>query len=215
MVNAAYEYGGPSLLVETIERATGIRVDGYVEIGFRGVVRLVDAVGGVTICPEAAMDDTPAGLHVQAGCQHADGRDALAYARSRHAQQLDDLGRAAHQREVVSATGARILSWRTIGDPVRYWNVMVGGAASVTVGRNVSALAFARLAWAMRHVDGVNGLACGVPITDAAVQAVHWDLERAGRMFALIRGDRTAQIDDDLCQPSGLPRALSTSAAAR
>ena len=204
MVNAAYEYGGPPLLVESLEKATGIRVDDYVEIGFRGLVNLVDAVGGVTICPRAAMDDDPAGLHVRAGCQLADGRGALAYARSRHAQQLDDLGRAAHQREVVSATGSQALSWRTFADPVRYWKVMVGGAGSVTVGQQVSALAFARLARALRHVDGESGLTCGVPITDAAVQAVHWDRERAERMFALIRADRTAQIDEDLCQPSGL-----------
>jgi LCP family protein required for cell wall assembly len=203
MVNAAYEYGGPKLLVETIEKATGIRVDHFVQIGFRGVVGLVDAVGGVTICPPVAMNDQSAGLHVQPGCQTADGRQALAYARSRHAQQSDDLDRAAHQRELVAAVGAQALSWRTFLDPLRYWDVIRGGAASVAVDDQMGPLAFARLASALRHAP--SGMTCGVPITDATVQSVHWDPERAGRMFDLIREDRTDEVDPGLCQPSGLP----------
>jgi LCP family protein required for cell wall assembly len=199
MVNGAYEYGGAKLLVGTIEQATGIRVDDLVEIGFRGVVGLVDAVGGVTICPAVAMDDELAGLHVQPGCQVADGRRALAYARSRHAQQRDDLDRAAHQRELVAAVGAQVLSWRTFLEPQRYWDVMRGGAASVAVDDHMGTLAFARLASALRHVDAANGLTCEVPITDASVQAVHWDPARAERMFDLIREDRTDEIDADLC----------------
>ena len=205
MVNAAYEYGGPALLVEAIEKATGIRVDNFVQIGFRGVVGLVDAVGGVTICPAVAMDDRRAGLHVQPGCQVADGPRALAYARSRHAQQRDDLDRAAHQRELVAAVGAQVLTWRTFVEPARYWNVMRGGAAAVAVDDHMGPLAFARLASALRHVDAPNGLTCGVPITDASVQSVHWDPARAERMFDLIREDRTDEIDGDLCQPSRLP----------
>jgi LCP family protein required for cell wall assembly len=209
MVNAAYAYGGASLLVEAIERATGIRVDNYVEIGFSGVVRLVDAVGDITVCPKAAMDDRQANLHVSAGCQSADGRTALAYARSRHAQALDDLDRAAHQREVVSATGSQALSWGTVISPARYWRVLLGGAEAVTVGENVSAASFARFTWAMRRIDATSGLTCGVPITDASVSAVHWDPKRAARLFTLIKEDRTDAIDEDLCQPTGLDPTAS------
>ena len=204
MINASYEYGGPELLVKTVEDATGIRIDNYIQIGFRGVVSLVDTVGGVTICPNVAMDDHKANLHVHAGCQHAGGREALAYVRSRQAQKMDDVDRAAHQREVVSATGSQALSPWTFVNPARYWNVMNTGAESITVGDNVSPLAFAKFAIAMRHVDGASGLTCGLPITDFSVNAVHWDRERAGRMFTLIREDRTSEIDGSICQPSGL-----------
>jgi LCP family protein required for cell wall assembly len=200
MVNGAYEYGGPELLVKTIEDATGVRVDHFVQIGFGGVVGLVDAVGGVTICPAVAMDDERAGLHVRSGCQSANGRSALAYARSREAQQRDDLDRAAHQRELIAAVGAQILAWRTFLEPSRYWNVMRGGAASVAVDERMSPVVFAKLASALRHVDVPSGLTCEVPITDAAVQSVHWDAERAERMFELIRQDRSDEIDADLCQ---------------
>jgi len=104
-INAAYAYGGPELLIRTIELNTGIRVDNYVEIGFGGFVGLVDAVGGIEICPQEDMVDADANLRIKKGCQDVDGEVALAYARSRHAQELGDLDRAAHQREVVAAVG--------------------------------------------------------------------------------------------------------------
>jgi len=46
-INAAYSRGGPKLLVETIEQATGVRIDGYVEIGFGGFASVVDSLAGV------------------------------------------------------------------------------------------------------------------------------------------------------------------------
>src|SRR3954471_2858582 len=117
-INAAFAFGGPKLLVQTIENNTGIRVDDYVEIGFLGFVDLVDAVGGIQVCPQEDMVDADANLRIKKGCQDVDGEVALAYARSRHAQQLGDLDRAAHQREVVSAVGAEALSPWTVLNPV-------------------------------------------------------------------------------------------------
>lgn len=213
MINAAYEYGGAPLLVQSLEAATGIRVDHYVEVGLGGVADSVDAVGGVIICPDRAMDDARAGLHVDAGCGTADGPTALAYARSREAQRLDDLDRAAHQREVVSALARAALSARTLLDPRRYWGVSSGLVASVRVGEDVGAIDMARLGWALRQVSGAGGHACGVPITDADVLAAHWDPERAAEMFALVREDRTAELDETLCQPTGLPAATGGGAA--
>jgi len=202
-INAAYAYGGPKLLVKTIEDATDIRIDNYVEIGFGGFVKMVNAVGGITICPKTAMDDEDANLHVKAGCQEAKGAKALAYARSRHAQQLGDIDRAAHQREVVSAIGSEAFSPSTFLNPFRYYKLNFAGAESVKVGDNVSPTAFANFAMAMRKVDGSDGLTCGVPIADFAV---HWDTDRANRMFKLIREDRTDEIGKGLCQTSGLAR---------
>ena len=202
MINAAYAYGGAPLLVQTVESATGVRVDHYVEVGLDGVVRSVDAVGGITLCPERRMDDARAGLHVDAGCARADGPTALAYARSRHAQRLDDLDRAAHQREVVSALADAALSPRTFLSPRRYWRTASGAVASVRVGDDVGPLAMARLAWSLRHVD--PDLTCGVPIADADVAVVHWDRERAAELFAAVQEDRVAELDRSLCRRSGL-----------
>ena len=112
-INSAFAIGGPRLLVQTIEQNTGIRIDHYIEIGFGGFVNMVDAVGGITICPETAMNDPQAELKISEGCQEADGKTALGYARSRKTQSLGDIDRARAQREVVAAVA------ETVGGPVR------------------------------------------------------------------------------------------------
>ena len=200
-INAAFAIGGPKLLVQTVESSTGIRVDHFVEMGFDGLVNLVDAVGGITICPTTAMKDPLAHLDIPKGCQHADGETALGYARSRHTQNLGDIDRARHQREVVGAIGHEVLNWRTVVNPVRYWRVAMAGASSVQLSDGTSPFSIARFAYAMTRVDS-SGLTCGVPIADLAV---HWDEERAKQLFQLIAADRTGDVSKDLCTPSGLP----------
>jgi LCP family protein required for cell wall assembly len=200
-INAAYAYGGPKLLVQTIEDATGIRIDDYVEIGFGGFVNVVDAVGGIEICPKTAMKDTLANLDIKKGCQEVDGKVALGYARSRHTSGLGDIDRARHQREVVSAVGHKAASPWSVLNPVRYFRLASAGKDSLRVGKDTSLFATMRFAWAMTRVDGKNGLTCGVPIADLAV---HWDTERAKKLFNLIQEDRTSDVSKDLCGASGL-----------
>jgi LCP family protein required for cell wall assembly len=202
-INAAFAFGGAPLLVRTIEEATGIRVDEYVEIGFTGLVDLVDAVGGITICPETAMDDPQAELDIAKGCQEVNGKTALGYARSRKTQQLGDIDRARHQREVVGAIGSEVVSWKTVVNPLRYWNVMTAGASAVRVGEETGPFSAGRFALGMTRTDGGSGLTCGVPIADLAV---NWDRERADRLFELIREDRTSEVGGQLCTPTGQPR---------
>jgi LCP family protein required for cell wall assembly len=200
-INAAFAYGGPKLLVQTIEQNTGIRVDDYVEIGFAGFIGVVDAVGGVRICPKQAMQDKLASLDIKKGCQEVQGTEALGYARSRHTSGLGDIARAQHQREVVSAVGAKAASPWTVLNPVRYYRLAMAGSRSLRVGEDTGMFATMRFAWAMTRVNGKNGLTCGVPISDLAV---HWDPERSKRMFRLVQQDRTADISRSLCRQSGL-----------
>lgn len=200
-INAAFAFGGPKLLVRTIEGSTGIRIDDYVEIGFEGFKKLVDAVGGITICPKKAMKDKQAELDVQAGCQEADGATALGYARSRKTQGLGDIDRAKNQREVVSAVGAEVVSWKTFVNPVRYWRVVTGGASSVKVDDDTGLVSAGGFAYGMTKVDGKSGLTCGVPIADLSVR---WDEERASRLFRLIAEDKTDEIGKNICQPTGM-----------
>jgi LCP family protein required for cell wall assembly len=200
-INAAYSFGGPKLLIRTIEANTGIRIDDFVEIGFSGFVGLVDAVGGIQICPQEDMVDQDANLHIKKGCQDVDGKVALAYARSRHAQQLGDLDRAAHQREVVAAVGKKAISPWSVINPFRWWHLNMSAADFVAIDKDMGPVAAAQFALAMTKVNGSSGLTCGVPITDLAV---HWDKTRSKEMFQRVISDDTAGIGKDLCTPSGL-----------
>ena len=101
-LNQAFSLGGPALLQQTVEQATGIHLDHYAEIGFGGFANVVDAVGGVEMCLDEPLDDPMAGINLQAGCQELDGPTALGYVRSRYASAQGDLDRVERQRKFLS-----------------------------------------------------------------------------------------------------------------
>lgn len=199
-INAAYAFGGPELLVQTLEENTGVRIDRYVEIGFAGVVSLVDAVGGVEICPEEDMDDDKAGLDIKKGCQEVDGKTALGYSRTRKFAS-GDIQRVQNQREVIAGLGGKLRSPMTVIDPIRYLRVVTGGASSVSVDDTASIPDMARFALALSGAMGSSGRNCNVPISDLAV---NWDPNRAPAFFERLRTDTTDELDD-LCTKDGLP----------
>lgn len=205
-INAAYAYGGPKLLVRTIEQNTGIRVDDYVEIGLGGLAGVVDAVGGITICPKQDMKDKLANLDVKKGCQEADGTTALGYARSRHTSSIGDIDRVKRQREVVASVGDEVVSPWTVLNPVRYWRLSNAVPDFFAFGEGTSPVRAAMWASSMTHVNGENGLSCVVPIADLAV---HWDAERSKQMFRYIIEDKTDAIPASLCTPTGLPKSVT------
>jgi LCP family protein required for cell wall assembly len=202
-INSAFSSGGPQLLVQTIEQESGIRIDDYVEIGFGGFVNIVDALGGVEICPDEAINDRKAGLDIEGGCQEADGTTALGYARTRDFA-ISDLQRVQNQREVIGEIGDGATSPWTVINPLRYWDVTNSGADSLRIGENVGPLSLMRFAWNMAHVTGGGGISCTMPITDAS--ATTWDPERSEELFGLIIEDRTDDVSKRLCTQTGLPR---------
>jgi LCP family protein required for cell wall assembly len=200
-INAAYAFGGPQLLVDTLETTTGVTIDDYVEIGFGGLVKVVDAVGGIEICPKGAVKDAKAGLDIEKGCQEADGRTALGYSRSRKAA-TGDLQRVQNQREVLGGIASEVRSPWTIINPVRYYRVNNGAASAVRIGEGTGPLALVRFGLALSGAMGGDGLSCTVPIADFSVR---WDRARALEMFGHIKNDSTDQIGD-LCTKDGLPK---------
>jgi LCP family protein required for cell wall assembly len=198
-INAAYSIGGPKLLVETIEQKTNLRIDDYIEVGFTGFVDIVDAVGGITVCPETSIDDPKAGhLTMEKGCQEVDGQTALDYSRSR-AFPLGDITRAEHQREVITQVGKKAASWQTVVFPWRYWKVNHAAAESLRIGDNVGPIDLTRFAWAMAHTGGSDSKRCVVPYTSLGTQTsvgsvVTWDEKKAKALFDAVREDDTAGI---------------------
>lgn len=103
-LNAACVYGGPQLVCDTIEYNFGIEIDDYAKVGYDMFIKIIDAVGGVTI-PE--IDEIEANALLKEGFQiepatdvHLNGEQALKYCRIRKGQ--DDFYRTGRQREVIS-----------------------------------------------------------------------------------------------------------------
>ncbi len=196
-LNAAYAFGGAPLLVRTVEQATGIRLDDYVEVGFGGFVGIVDAVGGLRLCPESAMKDPKAHLDVRAGCQQMDGPTALGYVRARYSDPRGrgDLGRIERQQEFIAALGKRAVSPAVLLNPLRLPRAALAGGAALTVDERTGPFDLLRFALGMRKVSGPGGRRTTVPVAGTADRAgagnvVLWDEGAAEELFSALRRDR-------------------------
>jgi LCP family protein required for cell wall assembly len=130
----AYQYGGATLTVETVKRATGVSIDHYVEVNFYGFVHMVDALGGVDVCVEQAVDDKKSGLRLPAGTSHVNGLQALAFTRARYTLTGgSDLGRIDRQQQFIAAMMRQALSSKTLSDPVKSTRFLQASLKSLRV----------------------------------------------------------------------------------
>lgn len=99
-INAAYATGGSLLAREMISSYLDIPIDFYAGLNFKGLVKLVDAVDGVTVQPEFNFSWDGHQFKSQ-GPQKINGEEALAYSRMRKKDPRGDFGRQDRQKEVI------------------------------------------------------------------------------------------------------------------
>jgi LCP family protein required for cell wall assembly len=182
-INAALAYGGPSLLAETVENVTGLRIDHYMGIGFGGLVNVVNTVGGVQICLPTAIKDLNSGADFKAGCQNMDGVQALAFVRDRHSFADEDLQRIEDQRAFLKALLDKATSPGVYLNPFTALPFASSAASSISVDTGTGLYDMIQAAMALR--DPQTGT---VPIANAnyetsAGDAVLWDRSQALELF--------------------------------
>jgi LCP family protein required for cell wall assembly len=196
-INAAFAFGGPKLLVQTVEGVTGLRVDNYVEIGFGGFAGIIDSVGGVKMCLPKAMKDKDAHIDLPAGCQELNGTNALGYVRMRKSDPLGDLGRVQRQREMIGAVAAKAVSPWTFLNPVRYFRLGTASADALTIDNDSGPMDMIKFALAMKAVSGGgNGVTLTVPVSDTSYKGsyVKWDTAKAKALFQTLKEDKTTGL---------------------
>ena len=115
-IDGAYSYGGAGAAIATVQQNFGVHVDDYIWVGLLGLIKVIDAIGGVdVVTSNPVMDDYfPADIYggdpygyqrvaVLAGPQHLDGIHAMQYVRSRHSDLQSDFGRSKRQQQVLQA----------------------------------------------------------------------------------------------------------------
>lgn len=152
-LNAAFSFGGPSLLIATIEKLSGLRIDHYMEIDFAGFKNMVDALGGLTVCVQTSRHDVLSGDFLSAGVHHINGRQALAFVRDRHTFPDQDLSRIKDQQYFLSTMLKKVLSAGTLADPFKLNGFLSALAKSVTVDNGLSLQEMKNFAEQMRHLD--------------------------------------------------------------
>ena len=105
-INAAYNYGGASLLQKTIDQNFNIAIDGCIEVDFSHFSDIIDSMGGVEIDlrqDEADEINRQTGSSLTEGCHLLDGFQALTYSRIRSLDLDGDFSRTNRQRKLISA----------------------------------------------------------------------------------------------------------------
>ncbi|MEU0563971.1 LCP family protein [Nonomuraea sp. NPDC005983] len=97
MINSAFDTGGVSCAVATVEKLTKVRVDHFVVVDFTGFKNVVDALGGVEVKLRTPVSDKASRLKLPAGTSHLNGEQALGYMRLRHYGDGSDIQRIKRQ----------------------------------------------------------------------------------------------------------------------
>jgi LCP family protein required for cell wall assembly len=194
-INAAFALGGAKLLVQTVELATGLRMDHYAEISFGGFANIVDAIGGVEMNIDQEMHDTKTGATIKPGLQKLDGPQALAFVRMRYssATPRSDLDRVVNQRKFIGALASEIASPGTLLNPFYLFPLLsnVPGALTLDEGDHLHNLV--GLGLAMGGISDGSTVTTTVPVTDSS--AKHWDDAKSKQLFDALRTDATIPPD--------------------
>ena len=116
---------GTDCMMNTIEEYFDVNIDYYAKINFKGLVKLVDAVGGVDVdVPKRLCTDDSSRkkeICIDEGRQHLNGEEALVYARNRKQLANGDFGRAEHQQEIIKALMNKI---KTVKDVSTFTKIL-------------------------------------------------------------------------------------------
>ncbi|MFF7170815.1 MULTISPECIES: LCP family protein [Streptomyces] len=163
-INAAFSWGGPPLLIQTVERLTGTRVDHFGVIDWHGFRSLTDAVGGVPVTIPRDTYDPEQNRHFPAGTHVLNGEQALAYVRQRHGLPGGELDRIKHQQQFLQSLVGRIRADISITDPLGTDRMLDAITRAVSVDDRMSNGDLRNLALGLRHLSGADTRFATAPI---------------------------------------------------
>jgi anionic cell wall polymer biosynthesis LytR-Cps2A-Psr (LCP) family protein len=179
-INSAFAYGGPSLLVRTVEGFTDVHIDHYMQVDFAGFQAMTDAVGGVNV----------------PGAGHLDGKEALKYVRERKSLPRGDFDRIKRQQGFLKALMAQ--SSASFDNPIALTRLLDAVSHSVSVDSGLSGGDLRSLVFSMRGLrDGKSIQFMTAPNTGTGMvdsqSVVFLDKDKGVQLWGLVREDRMAE----------------------
>ncbi len=153
---------GSELLALMVEDYTGVRVDHFARINFGGFAQLVNVMGGIEVCVEKPTRDEKAHLLIEEpGCQTVDGDTALAWVRSRRAEEMvgpdewvlvggSDFTRQRRQQDVLFQLASKAAGFSS---PGALTNKLAAVGSSVRVDSSWSFANAVSTAWKYRGIS--------------------------------------------------------------
>jgi LCP family protein required for cell wall assembly len=217
-LNSAFSYGGAPLLIKTVERATSIKIDHYVEVSFAGFAGIVDALGGIEVCTKVDIDDPKSHLVLSAGVHTLDGIEALKYVRTRDFDGRGDIGRMQRQQQFMSAVLNKATSSGTLLNPFKVKNFINASLASVKLDSGLAPDDLLTLAKQMKNLSSGNVRTLTVPLSnpngrvDGVGSVVIWDEILGADLWTRVRDDLPL-VDEVTPTPSASASASASATA--
>ena len=190
-INATFAQGGPGCLWKSVEHATHIRLDHFLELNFSGFERIINDIGGVTICLPYAISDPRSRLRLSRGSHRVMGAQALAFWRVRYIGLGSDLERIRRDQYLMASVAQGVTRSDVLSDPGRVYSVMTDIAASLTTDSQLSQSALISITESLRNLPlrAVRFIQAPVLAYPQNPNWVQW-APQASKLFSAIAHDR-------------------------
>ncbi|WP_232322593.1 LCP family protein [Cellulosimicrobium sp. TH-20] len=196
MFNEAFQIGSGGVddmdaaagcTISSVYSLTGVPITNHVVVKMTGVIGVVDAIDGVTMCfPEPIKEDPRYGtLDLPAGEHTLDGHEAIGFLRARHGTGMglemgSDLTRIARQQAFIDSAVRELLSQNIITNSPQLYGVIEAVLGSISADPTIAdPTALAGLAFSLRAIKPSEVVFTQVPVVDAASDRnrVEWTAE--------------------------------------
>lgn len=194
-INAAFSFAGPSLAIQTVELATGVRIDHLAVIDWSGFEALIDSVGGITVTVPETVTDSVHDVTWTVGEHHLNGEQALDYVAQRHGLPLGDLDRVRRQQVVLRTLMQSALHQEMRKDPRMLFDFLDTVSKHLSVDSGWSTKDITSLLVSMRSFRTVDLTYLTMPVagfgTEAGQSVVYVDRRLSHSLWGAV-------ITDDL-----------------
>jgi LCP family protein required for cell wall assembly len=196
-INAAFSYGGPSLLVKSVELLTGVYVDHVAVIDFSGFEDFTTALGGIDVYVPETVTDTMRQYTWTQGWHHLAGEKALWYVRMRYGLKRSDFDRVQRQQNFLRAIADKAASAGMLTDPIERIRLVKQVQKFVALDEGLDARVLGGLLESSRKIRAKDMHVATVPFTGTptidGASVVTLDVPAVRSMFEALVKERFVQ----------------------
>ncbi|WP_138734658.1 LCP family protein [Modestobacter excelsi] len=198
-INAAYAFGGPTLLIQTVEQLTGVRVDHYAAIDFDGLIQVTDDLGGVDVVVQDTTSNGP--YTFTAGWNHLDGDQARWYVGQRYDLAGGDFDRVKRQQNYLRAMFGKLFSQDVFSSPTQLDAALRAVTGAIAVDDELSNGDLLSIAHSLHGLDPGDVEYFTAPVlgtgTEGSASVVYLDATAGARMWGYLQTDSLGQNADE------------------
>ena len=203
-INASYSIGGPTLLIQTVEQLTEVRIDHYVTIDFDGIIQVTDDLGGVDV---VVAETTSWGPYTfAAGVNHLDGDQARWYVGQRYDLPGGDFDRVKRQQNYLRAMFTKLFSQDVFTSPGRLDSTLLAVTNAVAVDDGLGNGELLSMAYSLRDLTPADVQFFTAPVlgtgTEGSASVVYLDVNTGQRMWGYLQTDSLGQNADEFTDES-------------